>query len=98
MNSAAWQDPTQRSAIFVTFDEDYNNISLGVGNEGNHVVTIVIPSQGAVNAGMRCGHFLVDGHHNHYSLLRTIELALSGLPPLTNNDKFAYPMNEYWLS
>ena len=27
--------------------------------------------------------------------LRTIENSL-GLPPLTNNDRFAQPMNEYW--
>ena len=38
MNSPVWQDPTQKSAIFLTFDEDYNNLSLGFGNQGNHVV------------------------------------------------------------
>ena len=31
----------------------------------------------------------------HYSLLRTIEDSL-GLPPLTENDEFAQPMNGYW--
>jgi hypothetical protein len=97
MNSATWQNPNVRSAIFVTFDEDYNNISLGVGNQGNHIVMVVIPSPGAVNAGMRSGHFIADDYGNHYSLLRTIEEAL-GLPSLTNNDRFAFPMNEYWLS
>jgi phosphoesterase family protein len=97
MNSPTWQDPTQRSAIFITFDEDYNNISLGVGNQGNHIVMVVIPSPGAVNSGMRSGHFIADDYNNHYSLLRMIEEAL-GLPSLTNNDLFAYPMNEYWLS
>ena len=97
MNSNTWQDPTRRSAIFITFDEDFNNLSTGVGNEGNRIVMVVIPSPGAVSGGMRSGHFLADDYNNHYSLLRTIELAL-GLPPLTNNDKFAYPMNEYWLS
>ena len=95
-NSPTWQDPTQRSVIVVTFDEDYNNITTGVGNEGNHIVTVVIPSQGAIDAGMREGHFVADDHYNHYSLLRTIEDSL-GLAPLTNNDKFAYPMNEFWL-
>jgi hypothetical protein len=96
MNSATWQDPTQKSAIVVTFDEDYNNLSLGNGNQGNHIVTIVIPSPAAVSpTGMRGGHFVAKDHNNHYSLLRTIELAL-GLSPLTNNDKFAQPMNEYW--
>ncbi len=96
MNSPVWQDPTQKSAIVVTFDEDNNNISLGIGNQGNHIVTVVIPSPGAVNAGMRSGHFVADDYNNHYSLLRTIEDSL-GLPPLTNNDRYAEPMNEYWL-
>jgi hypothetical protein len=95
LNSATWQDPSQRSAVIVTFDEDYNNLSLGNGNQGNHIVTVVIPSPGAVASGMRDGHFEAKDHNNHYSLLRTIELSL-GLPPLTNNDKFAQPMNEYW--
>jgi hypothetical protein len=95
MNSPVWQDPTQKSAIVITFDEDYNNISLGNGNQGNHIVTVVIPSPGAVTGGMRTGHFTADSYNNHYSLLRTIEDSL-GLPPLTNNDKYAQPMNDYW--
>ncbi len=90
LNSPAFQ--TQRSAIFITWDEDYNNLSLGNGNEGNHVTMIVIPSP---NSGMRQGHLVAVNYNNHYSLLRTIETSL-GLPPLTNNDKFAQPMNEYW--
>ena len=57
---------------------------------------VVIPSPGAVASGMREGHFIADDYNNHYSLLRTIEDSL-GLPPLTNNDRFAQPMNEYWL-
>jgi len=90
MNSPAWQ--TQRCAIFITFDEDYNNLSLGIGNEGNHIPMIVIPSP---NSGMLQGHFVVNHYNNHYSLLRTIEDSL-GLPPLTDNDKFATSMNGYW--
>jgi hypothetical protein len=96
MNSPVWQDPTQKSAIFITFDEDNNNLSLGFGNEGNNVPMIVIPSPGAVAAGMRSGHFVADDYNNGYSLLRTIEDSL-GLPPLTNNDRFAEPMNDYWV-
>jgi len=96
MNSPVWNDHTQKSAIFLTFDEDYNNISLGIGNQGNHIVTVVIPSPGAVASGMRGGHFVADDYNNHYSLLRTIEDSL-GLPPLTNNDRYAQPMNEYWV-
>jgi hypothetical protein len=90
MNSPAWQ--TQRCAIFITFDEDYNNLSLGIGNEGNHIPMIVIPSP---NSGMLQGHFVVTDYNNHYSLLRTIEDSLE-LPPLTDNDKFATSMNGYW--
>ncbi|WP_231584693.1 hypothetical protein [Mycobacterium haemophilum] len=67
MNSPAFQ--TQRSAIFITWDEDYS--------------------------GMRQGHFAAVEYNNHHSLARTIEDALQ-LPRLTNNDRFAYPMNEYW--
>jgi hypothetical protein len=97
MNSAVWQDPTQRSAIFLTWDEDNNNLSLGIGNQGNRVVTIVIPSPGAVASGMRGGPFAADAYYNHYSLQRTIEDAL-GLPPLTRNDAYARPMNQFWIS
>lgn len=95
-DSNTWNDPTQKSAIFLTFDEDYNNISLGIGNEGNHIVTVVIPSPGAVAGGMRGGAFVADDRYDHYSLLRTIEDSL-GLPPLTNNDRYAQPMNEFWM-
>jgi hypothetical protein len=83
---------TQRTAIFITWDEDYDNLSLGIGNEGNHIPMIVIPSP---NSGMRQGHLVAGNYNNHYSLLRTIEDSL-GLPRLTNNDRFAQPMNDYW--
>jgi hypothetical protein len=102
MASETWNDPTVKSAIFVTFDEDYNNITTGVGNEGNHIVTVVIPSPGATyNSvtnphGMRPGAFVADDYYNHYSLQRTIEESLS-IAPLTNNDKYAQPMNEFWV-
>lgn len=95
MNSTWWTQTTDPSAIFLTFDEDYNNISFGIGNEGNHVVMVVIPNQAAMNAGMKSGAFVASDYYNHYSLQSTIELAL-GLDPLTNNDKYAQPMNEFW--
>ena len=95
VNSPTWLDPTQKSAVVVTFDEDNDNLSLGIGNQGNHIVTIVIPSPGAVAAGMRDGHFEAGGYNNHYSLLRMIEDSL-GVAPLTQNDKYAEPMNDYW--
>jgi hypothetical protein len=95
LNSAVWKDPTRKSTLIVTFDEDNNNTSLGFGNQGNRVVFVVIPSQGALAAGMRGGAFTATNHYNHYSLLRFIEDSL-GLPTLTNNDKFAAPLNEFW--
>jgi hypothetical protein len=95
MNSAVWNDPNEASVIVVTFDEDNNNLSLGFGNEGNHIVTVVIPNQAAIDAGMRSGPFIASSHLDHYSLLRMIEDSL-GLPTLTNNDKYAAPMNEFW--
>ena len=95
MNSAVWNDPNEASVIVVTFDEDNNNLSLGFGNEGNHVVTVVIPNQAAIDTGMRSGPFIASNHLDHYSLLRMIEDSL-GLPSLTNNDKYAAPMNEFW--
>lgn len=95
LDSPVWNDPNQKSAIFLTFDEDANNLSLGAANEGNHVLMVAIPSPGAVTSGMTSGHFVNDQYGNHYSLLRTIEDSL-GLPTLTNNDKYAVPLNGYW--
>ncbi|WP_061009882.1 alkaline phosphatase family protein [Mycolicibacterium mucogenicum] len=95
LNSAVWNDPTQKSAIVVTFDEDTDNLSLGFGNGGNRVVTVVIPSPAAVSAGMRSGNFTSTSYANHYSLLRTIEDSLQ-LAPLTNNDAYAVPLNDFW--
>lgn len=95
--SNVWNDPTESSVLVVTFDEDNNNTSLGFGNNANHIVTVVIPSPGAILDGMRSGSFTVTDYYNHYSLLRMIEDALD-LPTLTNNDKFASPMNAFWES
>ncbi len=95
--SNVWNDPTESSVLVVTFDEDNNNTSLGFGNNANHIVTVVIPSPGAILDGMRSGSFTVTDYYNHYSLLRMIEDALN-LPTLTNNDKFAPPMNAFWES
>jgi hypothetical protein len=95
LNSAMFQDPTQRSVVLVTWDEDQNRLPSHFKNQGNHVPLIVIPSPGAVSSGMKSGHFLATGYYNHYSLLRTIEDAL-GLPSLTHNDKYATPLNDFW--
>jgi hypothetical protein len=95
LNSELW-DSSEKTAVFLTFDEDYNNISWGIGNEGNHVVMVVIPNQAAIDGGMRGGAFIANDYYNHYSLQRTIEDSL-GVGPLTNNDKYAQPMNEFWV-
>lgn len=94
-NSDLWTS-NQSTVIFLTFDEDFNNISFGIGNEGNHVVMVVIPNQAAIDAGMKGGAFVASDYYNHYSLQRTIELAL-GLGNVTNNDLYAQPMNEFWV-
>ncbi len=100
-NSPTWNDPTQRDAIFITFDEDNNNLSLGFGNEGNHVPMIVIPNQDAIaSGGMQPGHFTTDAYYNQYSLMATIEDALrlspDTLAALTANDLYAQPMSAFW--
>jgi hypothetical protein len=100
-NSPTWNDPTQKDAIILTFDEDNNNLSLGFGNDGNNVPMIVIPNQDAVTAGgMQSGPFTTDAYYNEYSLMATLEDTLRTTPgtlaPLTANDMYAQPMNAFW--
>lgn len=100
-NSPTWTDPTQKDAIIITFDEDNNNLSLGIGNAGNNVPMIVIPNQDAVTAGgMESGPFTTDAYYNEYSLMATLEDTLRTTPgtlaPLTANDMYAPPMNAFW--
>jgi hypothetical protein len=100
-NSPTWNDPTQKDAIFLTFDEDNNNLSLGFGNDGNNVPMIVIPNHDAVtDGGMLPGPFTTDAYYNEYSLMATIEDTLRTTPgtvaPLTDNDMYAPPMSAFW--
>jgi hypothetical protein len=92
--SPTWNS-SQSDVIYITMDEDFNNLSLGFGNEGNHVVMIAIPNQAAIDAGMQPGPFVVTDYANQYSLMATIEGNL-GLAPLTANDMYAQPMNALW--
>jgi len=92
--SPTWNS-SQSDVIYVTMDEDSNNLSLGFGNEGNHVVMIAIPNQAAVNAGMQPGPYVVTDYANQYGLMATIEGNM-GLAPLTANDTYAQPMNGLW--
>ena len=100
-NSPTWTDPNETDAIIITWDEDNNNLSLGFGNEGNNIPMIVIPNEDAVTSGgMEPGPFTTDAHYNEYSLMATLEDALSPTPgtlaPLTDNDMYATPMNAFW--
>jgi PE family/Phosphoesterase family len=92
--SPTWNS-SQSDVIYITMDEDSNNLSLGFGNEGNHVVMIAIPNQAAINAGMQPGPFVDTNYANQYGLMATIEGNL-GLAPLTDNDMYAQPMNGLW--
>jgi hypothetical protein len=92
--SPTWNS-SQSDVIYITMDEDFNNLSLGFGNEGNHVVMIAIPNEAAINAGMQPGPFVDPNYANQYSLMATIEGNL-GLAPLTANDMYAQPMNDLW--
>ena len=92
--SPTWNS-SQSDVIYITMDEDSNNLSLGLGNEGNHVVMVAIPNQAAIDAGMQPGPYVVNGYANEYSLMSTIEYNM-GLPPLTANDTYAPPMNGLW--
>ena len=100
-NSPTWTDPDAKDAIIITWDEDNNNLSLGFGNEGNNIPMIVIPNEDAVTSGgMESGPFTTDAYYNEYSLMATLEDALSPTPgtlaPLTDNDMYAPPMNAFW--
>lgn len=77
--SPAWT--AQRSLLILTWDES-------ASSTGNHLATIVLGSQGLVQAGA-----VSHTSYNHYSTGRTIENAL-GLAPLTANDRYAQPIND----
>lgn len=78
-NSPAWT--TQKSALFIVWDEDD-----GSGN--NHVASLIVSP--LATAGYRSGVA-----YNHYSLMRTVELAL-GLSAVARNDARAAPMTGEW--
>jgi hypothetical protein len=85
--SPAWRN--QRSLLIVTWDEDGNGGTGFFGNgQTNQVATILVGSQSLVRHG-----FQSAVRYDHYSTARTIEQAL-GLAPLTDNDRFATPIND----
>ena len=78
--SPAWK--TQRTLLIVAWDEDdFTPVQ--------HIPGIFVASTGVKNG------FTSPVLYTHYSILRTIELAL-GLPTLTNNDKYATFVNDVW--
>lgn len=79
--SPAWT--TQRSLLFVTFDEDRYDRE----RPAQLIPTIAIASK-----GLRTG-YVSHVRYDHYNLLRTIEGAL-GLGTLTKNDLYARPMTD----
>ena len=72
---------TQKSLLFITWDENDDSA-------GNQVPTLVIAD--GVPKGFRS-----QIAYNHYSLLRTIEVAWN-LAPLTANDAAASPMADFF--
>jgi acid phosphatase len=81
LNSAAWT--RHRSLLVITWDE--NDFA-----PGNRVATLVIANE--VPAGFRSAVA-----YNHYSLLRTVELAWE-LAPLTDHDADAAVMSDFFAS
>jgi acid phosphatase len=77
----AWTQ--ERSLLVITFDEDDNV-------PGNRVATLIIA--GGVPPG-----FQSSAAYNHYSLLRTVEVAW-GLDPLTPNDAQAAVMSDFFAN
>jgi hypothetical protein len=92
--SPTWNS-SQSDVIYITMDEDYNNLSLGFGNEGNHIVMIAIPNQAAIAAGFQPGPYVDTEYANQYNFMSTLEGNL-GLSPLTLNDTYAQPMTGLW--
>ena len=80
---------TQRSALFVVFDEGTNYCPLN----GAHEDCVY-----AVWAGPETkSSFVSSNLYNHYSFLRTVE-ANWNLPSLTSNDASATPMTEFFTN
>ncbi|MDI2125567.1 ricin-type beta-trefoil lectin domain protein [Yinghuangia seranimata] len=84
--SPAWR--TQRSLLVITFDEAATK-AYGPSYP-NRIPTVLIGSQGSVKTGFQSG-----GRVDHYGVLATVDKAL-GLAPLTNNDRYAAPVNDAW--
>jgi hypothetical protein len=81
MASKAWT--TQRSLLFVTFDEDRYDKERPAQ---------LIPTIALASTGVKAGYTSPE-RYDHYNMLRTIEGVL-GLGTLTANDLYAEPMSD----
>jgi hypothetical protein len=88
--SPAWT--TQRSVVIVAFDED--GFGHMHGDDGNRTAYFVL---GSPSSGVKSGGFVSSTRYSHYSILRTLEEA-EGIAPLTKNDAFAQPMNDFFTT
>ncbi len=82
LDSSAFK--TKKAVLIITWDEAEQSDTV------NQIPTVLIGP--AVKKGYKS-----SAMYNHYSVLRTIEDAW-GLPSLTENDKNAAPMNEFFVS
>jgi len=80
LQSPAWT--TQKSLLILTWDESDSQ------QPDNHIATILVGSQGTVNAG-----YVSNVRHDDYSIGSTIEHAL-GIGAFTSNDTYGQPVNE----
>ncbi|QMU78340.1 hypothetical protein GXW83_24160 [Streptacidiphilus sp. PB12-B1b] len=87
LNSPSWQ--TQKDVIIITWDEDDK---ANDQTPEQHIPTLVI---GSPNAPVKTGGFTSQNRYTGYSLTRTVEGAL-GLPPMTLNDAYAAPLNDFF--
>jgi len=86
LNSTAFT--TQRSALFVVFDEGNGYCPLNGSTTEDCVYAVWAGRQAKNNFG-------TTNLYNHYSWLRTIEVNWN-LPTLTSNDASATPMTEFF--
>lgn len=68
--SPSWVE--NKPPIFVTFDEDSDTLSVGSGNEGNHIFFAAIPNAAAIKNGFN--------NFDFYSLQRDLEDRLRRVP------------------
>jgi Phosphoesterase family len=84
--SPAWRD--QSSLLIITWDEDHWD-----GQRPPQLIPTLLVGSRDVKAG-----YASSDRYTHYDLLRTIEAALGLQPSLTQNDRYAPPVNDVFSS